>query len=232
MHPTLSIWIGEYFYNNQYYSAVKHPDREDKRIEHIWSKPTIPIRFLHCAYPDQRNARMSSYFNRGEISMISDIVKQLIDYKIHPEKITILTGYFVQTIQLHHFLYYSGTNKKEEIDGLTISTINGYQGRENDYIILSCVRSNKDHNVGFMSNKARINVALSRARYGIIIIGNAYTLQKSPVCENYFNFLREYQNDYRTPLVFGDFSKNLYTHLHVCFGLFCHWNIKFCFFFV
>ena len=216
MNPELAKWIGKYYYNNRYESAVSHYNRSDDRLDKYWIDPKVPIRFIHCTYPEQRNSRMASYFNMGECQIISEIVNQLISDGIHASGITILTGYFVQTIHIQDRLFYKAKNQKGDLDTVTISTINGYQGRENDYIILSCVRSNKEHNVGFMSNEARINVALSRAKYGLIIVGNAFTMGSTPVWKSYFNYLRTLvSRRMKIPLVFGDFQQCKFQNLQV-----------------
>ena len=58
-----------------------------------------------------------------------------------------------------------------------VITIDGAQGREKDFVILSCVRSNTDHSVGFLQEYKRINVALTRAQYGLIIVADIDTLR-------------------------------------------------------
>ncbi|KAH3682918.1 hypothetical protein WICPIJ_006116 [Wickerhamomyces pijperi] len=63
------------------------------------------------------------------------------------------------------------------INGTMIATIDAFQGREEDYILFSCVRSNKFGNVGFLQDKRRLNVALTRARFGLIMVGNKLCLQ-------------------------------------------------------
>ena len=61
--------------------------------------------------------------------------------------------------------------------GLVISTVDGYQGGEKDYIFLSAVRSNWNGILGFAQDKNRLNVAFTRARKALVIVGNAATLQ-------------------------------------------------------
>lgn len=60
--------------------------------------------------------------------------------------------------------------------GLTIKTCDGYQGGEKDYIFISCVRSNQEGRIGFCGERNRVNVSLTRARKGMLIVGNFQTL--------------------------------------------------------
>lgn len=55
------------------------------------------------------------------------------------------------------------------------------QGREKDIIIVTCVRSNEHQGIGFLNDSRRLNVALTRAKYGLIIIGNAKVLSRHPL---------------------------------------------------
>ena len=56
--------------------------------------------------------------------------------------------------------------------------MDAFQGREKDFIILSCVRSNEHQGIGFLNDARRLNVALTRAKYGVILIGNAKVLSR------------------------------------------------------
>ena len=63
---------------------------------------------------------------------------------------------------------------------ITINTIDGFQGQERDVIVISMVRNNEDGDVGFLRELRRMNVAITRARMKILLIGNRATLSHYP----------------------------------------------------
>jgi regulator of nonsense transcripts 1 len=88
----------------------------------------------------------------------------------------ILTPYNAQVRLLKSML--RGANKQAMLDSgrLTISSVDGFQGREADAVIFSTVRCNAQQRLGFVSDARRMNVALTRARRGLIVIGSSRTL--------------------------------------------------------
>lgn len=62
-----------------------------------------------------------------------------------------------------------------------VLTIDSWQGREKEFMILSAVRSNAEDRIGFLDSYRRINVALTRAQHGLIVIGNRCTLSSDDV---------------------------------------------------
>ena len=63
---------------------------------------------------------------------------------------------------------------------ITINTVDGFQGQERDVILISLVRANEDGQIGFLNDLRRMNVAITRARMKLIILGDASTLTKHP----------------------------------------------------
>lgn len=73
--------------------------------------------------------------------------------------------------QLIHF-----PDIKPETSYISIDSIDGFQGQERDIIYISLVRSNSDGQIGFLADTRRINVALTRAKYKLVVIGDSATL--------------------------------------------------------
>lgn len=73
---------------------------------------------------------------------------------------------------------------------ITVNTVDGYQGRESDVVIISLVRSNEEGRIGFLSDLRRMNVAMTRARLKLIIIGDSRTLGRHPFYKKLLTHIR------------------------------------------
>lgn len=142
-----------------------------------------------------------TYTNRDEIGYIQQVLRTLIITKgVNPEQIGIITPYSGQrdlisaTLVKDDVINPSNEQMKTEVDiddlkndskpvtihivsGIMIASIDAFQGREKDYMIMSCVRSNAKGVIGFLRDERRLNVALTRAKYGLIMVGDRKCLQ-------------------------------------------------------
>ena len=122
----------------------------------------------------------------------------MVDYlkdklKAENKDIGIITPYSAQVANL------SNKITQDDYRGLEISTVDGFQGREKEIIILSLVRSNQKNQVGFLSDKRRLNVAITRPRRMLIVIGDIDTITNGNENENLFlKHFGEYCNDNAT----------------------------------
>ena len=76
-------------------------------------------------------------------------------------------------------------------DKIAVNTIDGFQGQERDIVYISMTRSNTDNNIGFLSDIRRMNVAMTRARKKLVVIGDSATLSQLPFYENFITYAQE-----------------------------------------
>lgn len=76
-----------------------------------------------------------------------------------------------------------------DFDHIEVATVDAYQGREKDYIILSMVRSVEEGSIKFVADKRRLNVSLTRARFGMIVVGNPAVLKREPLLNEFMKRL-------------------------------------------
>lgn len=105
--------------------------------------------------------------NVGQADLALFIYKKLLLYEVNPNYIAILTPYSKQVS------YIKSQITEANVPLPDISTVDGIQGREKECIIISMVRSNSKQEIGFLKDWRRMNVAVTRARRMLILIGNA-----------------------------------------------------------
>jgi len=126
---------------------------------------------------------------------LRDYLTKIGKQRILDERIDvgIISPYRAQVQHLKHLL------KKQEFFKpyrhlITVNTVDGFQGQERDIIIVSMVRSNDAGQIGFLRDLRRMNVAITRARMKLIIIGDASTLARHPFYKKLYDYVQALQN--------------------------------------
>ena len=119
--------------------------------------------------------------NELEVPKICALAKYLLLHLSDPTRITILAGYQGQIAAIKEMIEYrcSSHNDTSKLRQIQVRTVDSYQGSENDYILLTLVRNNPSHAIGFMGLSGRRCVALSRARLAMYIVGSKEAYKQS-----------------------------------------------------
>ncbi|KAM0280751.1 hypothetical protein ACHAQH_003921 [Verticillium albo-atrum] len=122
--------------------------------------------------------------NEMEAAVVRQHARQLVDAGIKPGDIAVVTPYNAQLALLAPL--------KEELPGIELGSVDGFQGREKEAVIVSLVRSNADGEVGFLGEKRRLNVAMTRPKRSLTVVGDSETAKRgSTFLRRWMEFLEE-----------------------------------------
>jgi ATP-dependent RNA/DNA helicase IGHMBP2 len=82
---------------------------------------------------------------------------------------------------------------REHADKITVNTIDSFQGQERDIVYIGMTRSNADSRIGFLSDTRRMNVAMTRARKKLVVIGDSATLSRVPFYANLIAYAEQHE---------------------------------------
>lgn len=181
MHPALSEWPSNMFYEGSLQNGVLETARSTAHLNLPWPREDRPMFFLNCNGMEELGSNGSSYLNRSEATQVEKTVTEFIRKGIDPEQIGIITAYEGQRAHIVLHLERNGPLDASIYARIEVASVDAFQGREKEFMILSCVRSNDHQGIGFLRDPRRLNVAITRASHGLIIIGNARLLAKNPL---------------------------------------------------
>ncbi|XP_037478769.1 ATP-dependent helicase upf1-like isoform X2 [Triticum dicoccoides] len=178
MHPSISIFPNSSFYGGQLLDAPSVMQKEHQKKYLPGSMfGTYSFFNIEDSWEDVDELDHSRK-NVVEVTIIQEILQNLrraCSKTMKKVTVGVICPYSAQVLAIQEKL------RKMKFGPLSvkISSVDGFQGGEEDIIILSTVRSNSDGVVGFVSDRQRTNVALTRARHCLWILGNAATLSRS-----------------------------------------------------
>jgi regulator of nonsense transcripts 1 len=182
MHPCLSEFPSNMFYEGTLQNGVTAPERLRKNVDFPWPVPDTPMFFYQNLGQEEISSSGTSFLNRTEASNVEKIVTKFFKSGVVPGQIGVVTPYEGQRSYIVNYMQFNGALKKELYKEVEVASVDAFQGREKDYIIVSCVRSNEHQGIGFLNDPRRLNVALTRAKYGVVILGNPKVLSKVNIC--------------------------------------------------
>jgi len=181
MHEKIMQFSSRYFYGDK---LIAHESVKS----HLLRPDHLPVLFIDtagCGYHEKQDPETLSRLNEEEASLLIQQVEVLVEdigaNTWLDEQITmgIITPYSAQVDQLHKLAEASPV-LEPLYRFITINTVDAFQGQERDVIAISFVRSNENGEVGFLADIRRTNVAMTRARKELIMIGDSATLSSHP----------------------------------------------------
>ncbi|XP_067913603.1 putative helicase MOV-10 isoform X2 [Heterodontus francisci] len=208
-HPTILEIPNELFYDNEL-QAYADPllSQSYCQWQHL-PKKDFPLIFHGVLGEDQREEKSPSFFNVEEIDVVLSYLKQLLTNqgkkgiaKISPKEIGVIAPYRKQVEKIRKAI--NRVDKElmamKEIKELKVGSVEEFQGQERKVIIISTVRSSSnylqmddDFNLGFLKNPKRFNVALTRAKALLIVVGNPIILSKDPNWNRFLSYCVSHQ---------------------------------------
>lgn len=177
MHRDIMGFSSRWFYHNQLTAAPEVADRQISMMD----TPLMWIDTSQCQFGEKESARTSSKLNAEEARLLIHTLRDYIDMigleRIQNDRVDfgIISPYKAQVRLIRRLLKmqkFFRTLRRQ----ISVNSVDGFQGQERDVIIISMVRDNDAGTIGFLRDLRRMNVALTRARMKLIVLGNAETL--------------------------------------------------------
>ncbi|MCH7403648.1 AAA domain-containing protein [Belliella kenyensis] len=195
MPSAIMGFSSSYFYHGKLEAA-------DNTISHHFGEDEPVLEFVDTAgsgYLEQQERNTMSTLNADEAKFALDYLEMILKrigiatLKQEKRNIGLISPYRAQVRKFKELIFesYDYPNLRAFEDLLTIDSIDGFQGQERDVIIISLVRSNTKGEIGFLADVRRMNVALTRAKRKLVIIGDSATLATHPFYDNLLNYIQE-----------------------------------------
>jgi superfamily I DNA and/or RNA helicase len=168
MHERIMAYSNQRFYNN---ALEAHPNNQYRALD----EHELVVEFVDtagCGYEEEAGEQGESLQNREEAALVERHFDALRMRHGASFSVGFLSPYRAQVRLMQDLL----KSKQDDRTQVTINTIDSFQGQERDVIYISLVRSNERSEIGFLKDYRRMNVAMTRARKKLVMIGDSATL--------------------------------------------------------
>jgi len=188
------------FSNEQFYDGILTADEsvqehtlEDFQLDvNVYDNNLIEVLNLHepVVFVDTAGRDASERIREGSTSkenpeealLVAQMADNLLRSGLQPEDIAVISPYKDQVDLL---------DRKIGTENLEIKSVDGFQGREKEVVIISLTRSNKKNTIGFLEDVRRLNVSLTRAKRKLIVIGDSETITSHKIYEQFVDYVRK-----------------------------------------
>ena len=204
MNDDIMRFSSNYFYDGQVESApnVKYRGILDLDVAMEWVNPSENSEYSEYSDKSFKETFIGESFgriNKDEAELTLNTLQQYFErigkQRLLDERIDvgIISPYRAQVQYLRRLLMKREFFKPFRRQ-ISINTVDGFQGQERDIIVLSMVRSNDDGQIGFLRDLRRMNVAITRARMKVIILGDVATLTRHPFYRQLWQYIQSLSN--------------------------------------
>jgi len=193
MHRSLGAFPSNRFYHGKLQSGT--PDEKRLQPRGVpWPAHNVNVAFMPSSSAEDGSGE--SKRNSGEAHALIALLRSVLSAgELLPSDVGVITPYSAQVAQLRQMAAALPGGRAVEI-----MTVDGFQGREKELIIFSAVRSGRSGSLGFVADERRLNVMLTRAKRGLVVIGDPRTLVHSRHWADWLSFIE------KAHAVVGDYS--------------------------
>uniref|UniRef100_A0A1A8HGY1 RNA helicase n=1 Tax=Nothobranchius korthausae TaxID=1143690 RepID=A0A1A8HGY1_9TELE len=205
-HPAILKIPNELFYDGELQACADEYARNFYRWWQYLPKQDLPVIFHGVAGEDTRESNSPSFFNVAEVEVLMDYVRKLLQSEgkkglatIGPKDIGIIAPYRKQVQKIRKALEQVGKEFTfKNMNALKVGSVEEFQGQERRVIMVSTVRSSskymdydKKFSLGFVKNEKRFNVAVTRAKALLIVVGNPIVLNTDDTWKRFIQYCKE-----------------------------------------
>ncbi len=207
MNDDIMRFSSDYFYGGKVQTAQQVSHRSILDLDYPFSWVDTSQMEVGPDEPSFREQFVGESFgrvNKGEAALTLLTLQQYFTkigkQRILDERIDVgvISPYRAQVQYLRHLIRQSEFFKPYR-QLISVNTVDGFQGQERDVILISLVRANDDGQIGFLRDLRRMNVAITRARMKLIILGDASTMTRHPFYKKLYDYILSLRHEASTP---------------------------------
>lgn len=179
MHPFLREFPSKRFYNGMLTDGPSVMDRVARVCTNVYARPCFQPFVLYDVSNSREEDMSGSKYNRVEaqfcVELCANLFETCADVRKQRWTVGFVSPYKEQVRVLRRAL---ATSRVPQSIDVEVNTVDGFQGREKDVIVFSCVRASARGGIGFLKDIRRLNVAITRARFCLFVVGHVETLKR------------------------------------------------------